>query len=390
MSKTSDRTSHLKQSGIRNASTRCAEIGGINLGQGICNIPTPDDIKQQAYHAIASNKNTYSACEGIMSLRVALAEKITNYNKINVDPETQVLVTHGSTGAFVSAAMTLFNPGDEIILFEPFYGYHKNILALQGMTVKAVPINLEDFSIDFDQLRAAVGPRTKAIVICTPNNPSGKVYSREELLAIGEIARQHDLYLITDEIYEYITYPGYEHVSIASLEDFAERTITISGFSKTYNMTGWRLGYVSGPAAIIKKMALVQDLLYVCPATPLQYAGLAAFKLGQDYYDDMRTGYLAKRDLTVNALTDMSFKVTVPQGAYYILADFSDLAFNDDEQAADEILQKAKVACVPGGSFYDNPETGKHILRVCYALDEEQVGQALKQMQAMMSKEVTV
>lgn len=384
MNKISDRASHLKQSGIRNASTRCAALGGINLGQGICNIPTPEPIKQEAYHAIANNKNIYSACEGVMSLRVALAEKIATFNHVKVDPETQVLITHGSTGAFVSAAMTLFNPGDEVILFEPFYGYHKNILALQNINVKAVPINLDDFSIDFDQLRAAVGPRTRAIVICTPNNPSGKVYSRAELLAIGEIARQHDLYLITDEIYEYITYQGHEHFSIASLEDFADRTITISGFSKTYNMTGWRLGYASGPAEIIKKMALVQDLLYVCPATPLQYAGLAALKLPESYYQDMRTSYVAKRDLTVAALRSMGFKVTVPEGAYYILADFSALPFKNDEEAADQILQKAKVASVPGGSFYDKVENGRHIVRICYALDQQQITQALRQMQEMM------
>lgn len=268
MLKTSQVSETLRQSGIRAASTECEKIGGINLGQGICDLPTPEVIKQAAIRAIEHEKNVYSACEGVFNLRQAIAHKIQTFNKIPVQAETEVLVTHGSTGAFICATMSLFNPGDEVILFEPFYGYHKNILELYQVQVKAVPINLDDLSVQMEDLEQAITPKTRAIIICTPCNPCGKVFSEQELLAIGEIAEHYDLAVITDEIYEYITYPGYKHVSFARLKNFKERTITISGCSKTYNMTGWRLGYASGPAHVIAKMALVQDLVYVCPATP--------------------------------------------------------------------------------------------------------------------------
>lgn len=379
----SEKTQNLKQSGIRIATTRCAAMGGINLGQGICDIPTENSIKQAAYQAIENNKNIYSPCEGVFALREAIAKKLLNFNKISADPATEIIVTHGSTGAFVCAIMTVFNPGDEVILFEPFYSYHKNILELNGMKVKTVPINLDDFSIDLSDVKKIIGPRTKGIVICTPCNPCGKVFSQEELIALGRIAKAHDLCIITDEIYEYIVYPGYEHYSIASLEDFKERTITISGFSKTYNMTGWRLGYATGPAAVIEKMALVQDLLYVCPATPLQNAVIAAFDLDSSYYQQLNAIHLNNRDLVVSALQDLGFKFTVPQGAYYVLVDFTSRALGSDEDAANIILEKAKVASVPGRAFYLDPNKGKHLLRLCYALNKDKVSLALNQLKAI-------
>lgn len=384
---TSQSTKSLKQSGIRAASTRCSAIQGINLGQGICDIPVEQAIKDAAFQAITDNKSIYSPCEGILPLRKALTEKISNFNKVNYDPETEIIITHGSTGAFISAIETIFNPGDEVILFEPFYGYHKNILELKGMSVKAVPLNLQDLSFDMADLENCVTHKIKGIVICTPNNPAGKVYSKAELIALGEFAKKHNLWIITDEIYEYIAYPGYQHISIASLADYRERTITISGFSKTYNMTGWRLGYASGPAHVITKMALVQDLIYVCPATPLQHAGLAALKLPANYYSNMAASYLEKRDYVVESLNSFGFKVNVPQGAYYLLADFSELGFADDEAAAKFLLEEAKVASVPGRYFYINPEHGKHILRFCYALDKPKLQQAMEQLQKVLKQQ---
>lgn len=383
MQLTSKKTQHLKQSGIRSASVRCAKLGGINLGQGVCDIPTSDIIKQQAYDSIKQNHNTYAPCEGIFSLRNAIAKKLLHFNQIAVDPEQEVLVSHGSTGAFVTASITLFNPGDEVILFEPFYGYHKSILELHDVHVKTVPIKLPDLTIDIDDIKKAITSKTRGIVICTPCNPCGKVFSREELLAIGKLAELHNLYVITDEIYEYITYPGHQHCSLASLEDFKHRTVTISGFSKTYNMTGWRLGYAAGPAAIIQKMALVHDLLYVCPPTPLQHAVLAAFELPEHYYQEMNEKFLQKRDLVIDALQAMQFDVTVPQGAYYILANFSRLKFADDEVAVKHLLENAKVATVSGRSFFVDPLHGKQLIRVCFALNEEKINLALLQLQAI-------
>lgn len=386
MIKISDRAKKLQQSGIRASTERCNAIGGINLGQGVCDIPTPDMIKEKAYQVIADNKSVYSSCEGIIELRQAVSQKLSQFNHIKADPYNEVIITHGSTGAFVCAIMTLFNSGDEVILFEPFYGYHRNILEINNINVKTVPIDLNDFSIDINVLKNAIGKNTRGIVICTPCNPCGKVFTKSELLEIGKIAEQHDLCIITDEIYEYIVYPGYSHVSIASLQNFNQRTVTISGFSKTYNMTGWRLGYATGPAEVIGKMALVQDYIYVCPATPLQYATQAAFSLHENYYKDMANEYLHKRDTVVTAMRQVGFKMTPPQGAYYILLDFSDLGFKDDEAAATYLLNEAKVSTVPGSAFYLNPADGKNILRLCFALNENKVGQAMQQILSTMSK----
>lgn len=386
MIKISDKASNLKQSGIRAASKRCAELDGINLGQGICDLPILDEIKQAAYNAIENNKNIYSACEGVAPLREKVTKKIQAFNKIPVEKEN-VLISHGATGAFIAAVTATLNPGDEVILFEPFYGYHKGILQLQNISTKQVKINVDDFSIDMNELEAAINNKTRAILICTPCNPAGKVFSKQELLNIGHLAEKNNLMLITDEIYEYITYPGYEHVSIAALENFKERTITISGFSKTYNMTGWRLGYVSAPQKIIEKMALIQDLLYVCPSTPLQYAAISALDLPQAYYTEMSALYLKKRDYVVNALRAMGFKVTMPQGAYYLLADFSTLNFKDDEEAANFFIEKAKVATVTGRSFYGNPNDGKNIVRICFAMSEEKLTKAMEQLQKALSSQ---
>lgn len=379
MLKTSQRSEGLKQSGIRSASVQCAAMKGVNLGQGICDIPVPTAIKKQAHWAIDTDKSIYSSYEGLSDLRVAIANKCQLYNGFSVDPSTEVMVTHGSTGAFVCAVLALFNPGDEVILFEPFYGYHKNILELYDITVKTVPIHLPDLSIDFDVLKKIISHKTKGIVICTPNNPTGKVFSEFELRNIAAITEQHNLAIITDEIYEYITYPGFQHLSLASLaENYKQRTITISGFSKTYNMTGWRLGYASGPQHVIQKMALIQDLLYICPATPLQHALLAAFTLETSYYREMNQHYLNKRDMVTQQLNQLGFKTITPQGAYYILTDFSALDFKDDEQAAENILNRAKVATVPGRAFFTDAKQGKNLLRICYALQEDKIQLAMQ------------
>lgn len=376
----------LKQSGIRLASSRCREMNGINLGQGICDIPIAEPVKEAACLAIEENKGVYSACEGVYALRQALSEKIRTFNKVDVDPEHELMVSHGATGAFVCAVKALFNPGDEVILFEPFYGYHKNILNLMDINVLSVPMSLTDFSIDMEQLASAITKKTKAIVVCTPNNPTGKVYSKAELLEIGEIACRHNLAIITDEIYEYFTYPGYQHISMASLsEELKQRTITISGFSKTFNMTGWRLGYASGPAHIIEKMSLIQDFLYVCPVTPLQHAGLTALMMKEDYYQAMQQAFLEKRQLTVNALEALGFVFSVPQGAYYILASCNNLKQSNGQQLVERLMNDAKVATVPGVAFYQTKGLGLQSVRFCYALNTDILTKAFEQISQVLS-----
>lgn len=375
-----DIVADLRQSGIRSATERCKAIGGINLGQGVCDIPTQEAIKQVASDAILGDKNLYGPYLGIAELREALARKIESFNKIKVDPANEILVSHGSTGAYVSTIKALFNPGDEIILFEPFYGYHKMIAELFGVKTVGVPIEAGTYAVDFDRLTAAVTRKTRAIVICTPCNPSGKVFSKEELIRIGELAKQFNGVIITDEIYEYIVYPGYEHISIASLDDFKERTITLSGFSKTYNVTGWRLGYGYGPAHLIDKISLVHDFLYICANTPLQYGMLAALQLDASYYATMCADFLTKQRIMVQGLRDLGFIVHEPQGAYYLLADFRNLGFQDDEEAITALLENAKVAAVTGRSFYQQPESGRYELRFCFALSEEKIKLALERL----------
>lgn len=375
--KFSTQTKNLRQSGIRSASVQCNALGGINLGQGLCDIPTHDFIKDAAKNAIYSDKNVYAPHDGIPELRQMLAKKIQDFNHVSIDPMTEILISHGSTGSFVSAVQVLFNPGDEVILFEPFYGYHHHLLKLFGVKTVSVTIS-DDYAIDFDQLKSAITSKTKGVVICTPCNPSGKIFTKEELMAIADMAEAHNLFIITDEIYEYITYPGYNHISVASLNNYKNRTVTISGFSKTYNITGWRIGYSYGPAAIIEKMALVHDLLYICPPTPLQHAMLTALQFKESYYHDLCSKFLANRELMVSTLNTLGFQVQKPQGAYYLVANFSNLGFKDDSEAAKILLEQAKVATVPGSAFYQDSTRGNHELRFCFALTEDKIIQALQ------------
>lgn len=379
----SEISAHLQPSYIRSLSKRCIEMGGINLGQGVCDIPTPAPIRQAAAEAMNANKNQYSSSQGLLEVREALAAKLCSYNRLPIRNSHQVMVSHGGTGAYVCALLTLMNPGDEIILFEPFYGYHRNIAELLGIVIKTVTIDLETYEIDQTELDAAISSKTKAMVICTPGNPSGKVFSQAELLSLGEFATKHNLYIITDEMYEYITYPGVEHVSPGALPGLFERTITLSGFSKTFNMTGWRLGYAAGPEEIIRRMSLLQDLIYVCPVTPLQHALTTALHFTVDYYAEMQASYLQKRDLMVAGLRDIGFKVKTPEGAYYLMLDLQQFNFRDDIDAADKILADCKVAVVPGRAFYLQAEAGQAYCRLCFAIERPHLEQALEQMQSL-------
>lgn len=371
----------LKQSKIRAISRRCHELGGINLGQGICDLPIEPSIKEAAIKAIRDDKSIYTSPEGILTLREKIAEKVTAFNRINVGPE-EVLLTHGATGAFVAAAKALFNAGDEVIMFEPYYAYHRSILELFNIKVKIVSIDLDDLSFDLDEVKAAITEKTKAILICTPSNPCGKVFTQSELTQLGDLAVHHHLYVLTDEMYEYITYPGHRHVSLASLSpDYFERTITISGFSKTYNMTGWRLGYAVAPKAIIEKMTLVSDLFYICMATPLQYAACAALDLPEDYYRDVLKMYLDKRDFFISEIQSMGLNAVCPEGAYYTLVDIANTHFARAEDPAIALLEAAGVAAVDGRAFFDQDkrqEKGAHQLRFCFSTDMPKLVQAIQ------------
>ncbi|MFV1980536.1 MAG: pyridoxal phosphate-dependent aminotransferase [Rhodothermia bacterium] len=368
----SDKTQGLTQSGIRAITKLVNEVEGINLGQGICDMPTPSPIKEAAKQAIDADKSIYTPFAGIRRLQEALLDKAGSFNRLPCTSRDEIMVSAGSTGAFVTAIFSLLDPGDEIILFEPYYGYHVNIIALTGATVRTVQLKSPAWDVDFDELREAIGPRTKAVLLNTPTNPTGKVWRRDELETLLAILIEYDLFAITDEIYEYMVYDGGEHVSLASLPGAYERTITISGFSKTYNMTGWRLGYAVGPTSIIEPMGLLNDLFYICAPSPLQHGILEAFEMPDSYFDHMLSEYDKKRTMICETLEDVGFDVTPPAGSYYVFAGFRALretleGFEDDMTACETLIRQTGVATIPGRSFFDDPEDGRLYLRFCYA-----------------------
>src|SRR6056297_696127 len=338
------RTDALRQSDIRAVTFAVNAVDGINLGQGICDLPTLDPIKAGAKAAIDGDKSIYTSFAGIAKLRAGIAEKERTFNGLPVGSDDEVMVSVGATGAFVATCLALFEPGDEIVVFEPFYGYHTGLLDLFGVVRKTVTLEAPDWEIDFDAVEAAITERTKAVLVCTPANPCGKVWTRAELERILELMEKHDLYAITDEIYEYMTYDGREHVSLGSLPGAYERTVTLSGFSKTYNMTGWRLGYAVGPEAIIGRMGLINDLVYICAPSPLQHGVAEAFEMDDSYFDEMLAAYTKKRTLMCETLERCGFEFAWPEGSYYVLANFEQLAktrdgFEDDQAACDTLIR---------------------------------------------------
>ncbi|HVT02329.1 MAG TPA: pyridoxal phosphate-dependent aminotransferase [Thermoanaerobaculia bacterium] len=384
MTQIADRLKGLVQSDIRRMSRDCERVGGINLGQGICDLPTLPIVAEGAIEAIRANKATYSKFEGIDLLRQKIAAKISRFNRFEVNPDDEIVVSVGSTGGFAAAAMATLNPGDEVILFEPFYGYHLNTLKILGVNVKFVPLQAPDWTIDFDRLRAAFTPRTRGIVVCTPSNPCGKVFSVEEMERIGALCREFSAWAYTDEIYEYIVYDGRAHRSMASLESCRDLTITVSGFSKTFSITGWRIGYVAAPAPIARAIGLVNDLFYVCAPTPLQWGVARALDIEDSYYRELAESYQEKRDLLAEALRFAGIEPLIPQGAYYMLADVSSLGFTNGKEAADRLLADAGVASIPGSAFFAGGG-GDQLLRFCFAKDLPALAEASNRLRSYRS-----
>lgn len=362
-----DRVRTLQQSDIRRFSAICAAMNGVNLSQGVCDQPAPDVVKQAAIEAIEQDHATYTNLRGIAELRQGIAKKMLDFNGIECDPETEVAVTVGSAGSFACAVLSILNPGDECIVFSPFYSYHVNLLTLLGVEVKYVDLSSPDWSYDSAELAAAFTERTKMILVCTPGNPTGKVFCEAELKEITALANQHNTWIVTDEIYEYITYDGHDHISVGRFPEARERTLTISGASKTFAVTGWRIGYVVGPAHIIDRMAVVSDLFYICAPAPLQHGIVAGIGLSESYYENMRWEYMGKRELLVDTLKEIGFTPFVPSGSYYMLASFEKGRWPNATAATESILNQVGVATVPGSAFYRDPTQGENQLRFCYA-----------------------
>lgn len=380
----SRRVRGLVQSDIRRMSRECDAIGGINLGQGICDLPTPPAVAQGAKDAIDQRKSTYSRYEGVDALRRGIAMKLERDNGWRgVDPESRIVVTVGSTGAFAATCAALFDPGDEVILFEPYYGYHLNTLRVAECKPVFVPMAPPDWTLDLKKLERAITKKTRAILICTPSNPCGKVWTREEIQAVGKLAEKHDLLLITDEIYEYIVYDGRTHVTPATVGNLESRTIAMGGFSKTFSITGWRIGYLVAPEPLAKTIGLVNDLHYVCAPTPLQI-GVAKglHEIDVAYYRGLARDYEVKRDMIVKSLRVAGFEPYVPQGAYYLLADFRRLGWKSAAEASQQILHTAKIASVPGTAFYVDP-VGDTMVRFCFAKDMDVLEEACRRIESL-------
>jgi len=369
------------QSEIRAMTVACADIGGINMAQGVCDTDPPHPVVDAAITAIRSGQNIYTRMDGIAPLREAIAQKLASFNGLTVDPHTQVLVTSGATGAMHASLLALLNAGDECIVLEPFYGYHVSSLRAMRAVPVVVPLGGPRFALDADRLRAAITPRTRAIIINSPSNPSGKVFSRSELKALAEVAIEHDLFVFTDEMYEYFIYDGARHISIATLPGMAERTITISGFSKTFSVTGWRLGYLAASERWLPAIAYFHDLLYVCAPSPLQHGAAAGLlQLPQSFYAAMAVEYQGKRNVICAALARAGLTPSIPTGAYYVLADATRIPGADAKQKARRLLVDAGIAAVAGSAFFASDAAGvnpgENLLRFCFAKKDDELAEA--------------
>ena len=366
-------------------SVECERLKGINLAQGVCDTPTPDLIRRAAEEAIAAGINQYVRMDGIPPLRQAIARKLLSYNGINADPEREIIVTAGSTGAFYAACTALLDPGDEVIVFEPFYSYHTNLIAALGAKPVIVALPAPDWKIDRDALAHAITPKTKAIIVNSPANPGGKVFTLAELEFIADLAQRHDFFVFTDEIYEYFLYDGRKHISMATLPGMSERTITISGFSKTFSVTGWRLGYLACAARWKPAMAYFHDLTYICAPSPLQVGVTAGLnELGDEFYADLAADYARKRDMLCDALIKAGLKPSVPQGAYYVLADASSLPGRNSKERAMALLERAGVAAVPGSAFFlPGSSYADTMLRFCFAKTDADLAEGCRRLSAL-------
>lgn len=362
-------------------SIECARVGGINLAQGVCDTLVPAPVREAAHLGIENGTNSYTRFDGLGQLREAIARKIAHYNGIKADPETDIVVSAGSTGAFYCACLALLDPGDEVILFEPYYGYHLNTLRAVEAVPRYVTLQPPDWSFSITELERAAGSRTKAIVLGTPGNPSGKVFARMELETIAEFAARHDLFIFTDEIYEYFLYDGRSHLSPGALPGMAERTITISGFSKTFSITGWRIGYAVSPARWARRIGYMNDLIYVCAPSPLQYGvAIGLSQLDDSFYQQLSFEYARKRNRLCAALAQTGLHPHVPQGAYYVLANVSSLPGKNSKEKAMFMLEQSGVASVPGEAFYHDGG-GKDLVRFCFAKPEEELEEACRRLE---------
>jgi len=385
--RSSAKAARFTESVIRDMSRQCAREGGVNLAQGFPDFPAPLAMKEAAKRAIDADRNQYAVTWGAPALRAAIARRSAAYNGIVLDPEREITVCCGATEAMIAALLATLDPGDEVVIFTPFYENYGPDCLLSGARPRWVPLRAPDWSFDRDELAEAFGPRTRAIIVNTPHNPSGKVFTRGELECIAALCREHDALAITDEIYEYILFDGAEHVSIATLPGMAERTITISGLSKTWSATGWRIGWALASADLTLAIRKVHDFLTVGAPAPLQEAAAEALDFGPDYFVALARDYQARRALVLGVLEELGLEVHRPRGAYYVMTGIERFqrAEEDDVAFARRLLCAGGVATVPGSSFYPDPAEGRGLIRFCFAKRLETLEQAARVLRERLS-----
>jgi aminotransferase len=371
----SSRLSGLDSSDIIKMRRECERLGAINLASGTCELPTPSPLMARATEAITAGRNVYSFPEGVPELRKAIAHKLARDNDIIADPDAEIAITVGATGAFAATLMALLDPADGVLLLEPFYGWHRNAILVAGCIPEFVTLDAPAFRLDADKLSSAISDRTRAIVVCTPSNPTGRVYDEGELEVVSRVAAERNLLVITDEVYEYLVYDGRTHRSPRAMPSLLDRTVSIMGLSKTFNVTGWRIGYVVASAARLRSICTAHDFFYTCAPTPLQHAAVAGLELPPDYYLELKSSYQSRRDQLLDALHRAGMEPLCPEGAYYILAGFSRLGVETSSEAVRELLERTRVACVPGRAFYTSASHDR-FLRFCFARPKEEIAEA--------------
>ncbi|MEO6778034.1 MAG: aminotransferase class I/II-fold pyridoxal phosphate-dependent enzyme [Gemmatimonadaceae bacterium] len=383
MTRTAQRTATFNESVIREMTRVAQRTGAVNLAQGFPDFPMPAPMKAAACAAIMGDLNQYAITWGSPALRVAIAEKYRRWYGLTVDPDTEITVTCGATEAMAATFMALINPGDEVIILDPFYENYGPDAVLAGARPVFVPLIAPQWDLDIERLAASITPRTRALVLNTPHNPTGKVFSRAEVSAIAELAQRHDFLVFTDEIYEHLVYAGHHH-SIATWPGMRERTVTISGLSKTFSCTGWRLGYAIAAPGLSNAIRKVHDFLTVGAPAPLQAAAAIGMAFDADYYNNLQRAYKQRRDVMMNALVPAGFACTAPDGAYYILADFSAIdSGRDDREFAIWLAESIGIATVPGSSFYGEAGGGTSAIRFAFCKTFETLGRAAERLETL-------
>lgn len=380
----SDRTAGFTDSVIRRMTRISNKYGAVNLSQGFPDFDPPKEILDRLAEVAHEDYHQYSITWGAQNFREALAAKQTHYMGRAIDPDSEIVVTCGSTEAMMTAMMTVTNPGDKVVIFSPFYENYGADTILSGAEPIYVPLTPPAFNFDPEVLENAFRQHPKALILCNPSNPCGKVFTRAELETIAALANKYDVYVITDEVYEHIVYAPHTHTYFATLPGMWERTISCSSLSKTYSVTGWRLGYVIAPAPIIERAKKVHDFLTVGAAAPLQEAVIPGLKFGQDYYDDLLQKYTHKRDLFCKGLDDLGLVHNIPQGAYYVMLDISAFGYDSDLQFCEDLAAKVGVGAVPGSSFFREPVN--HLIRFHFAKKDDTLNEALNRLETLREK----